>query len=167
MQGNPIADGARAARTDRPAPRFRSSASVWIVRMEHKKGPSLRFLRYLFLFAQRKTAAGAGAQPQRPKTAHFAVTFKIGWNRARRYPRPRRPGEGNLGEATRPAKINSSPRLGLRVAGQARRPRFSVARAPEEEQLGPRSFAHRFQRLVVRLVPDVEISRDSDLRAIV
>src|SRR5215510_4164047 len=56
--------------------------------------PSLRFLRCLFLFAQMKTAVGAGGSTAAAQDGPFAVAFKIGWNRARRNPRPRRPGEG-------------------------------------------------------------------------
>ena len=43
--------------------------------------------------------------------------------------------------------------------------RYLQWREPEAEQLGTRSFAHRFTRLFVRLVPGVEIYRDSDLQA--
>jgi hypothetical protein len=80
--------------------------------------------------------AGAGRAPAdggstaAAQDSPFAVAFKIGWNRARLNPRPRRPGEGILGEATRPAKKNSLTKT--RVA--RRRTGHVVPASPEIQE---------------------------------
>src|SRR5262249_24002354 len=79
--------------------------------------PSIRL--YSADLSSRSTAAA--------QDGPFAVAFKIGWNRAHRNPRPRRPGEGILGEAKRPANINS-----LTKARVARRRTVHVVPASHE-----------------------------------
>jgi len=76
------------------------------VSLPNSPGGSLSVSSRHFLFAQRKTAAGARALPQRPKTDHRR-RFQIGLKQGASQPPPEKTRRRNiLGEATRSAKVN-------------------------------------------------------------